>query len=233
MKKTLFIFFLSLSLGAEARAQTILQQFSAVSSGAGTVSDMDLPEPTGKGSVLITMPLLLTPGVKVVSVTDNAPDGGNTYKQIPGTSSSCSDQALDIWYCENCNPGVTELKIHLSDHVRASINAFLEVSGLALSSVVDGSGAHLSDGTATSGGFEVGPDITTTAKDFIIARYFSTAPLPSGVTPVAWTHKPSYVYVLTGPSGKYQPTLTGAVPAGKFCMSMAAFKIGTSTTVPQ
>jgi len=220
--------------GVELSAQTIVQQFTAVSSGAGTVSDMDLPEPTGKGSVLIAMPVLIMPGVKVLSVTDNAPDGGNTYKQVPGTVTSCAKQSLDIWYCENCNPGVTELKFHLSDHVKASLNAFLEVSNLALSSVVDGNGASVKDGTATSAGLEVGPRMTTTAKDFIIARYFATPPIPSGVTPAAWTRTPSYVYALDAAAGTYQPTLTGAKTGDNFCMGMAAFKIAApvETAVP-
>jgi hypothetical protein len=194
---------------------------------------MDLPEPTAKGSALIAMPLLLTPGVKVVSVTDNAPDGGNTYKQIPGTISSCAQQTQDIWYCENCKPGVTELKFHLSDHVRASINTFLEVSGLALSSVVDGSGVALSDRKATSAGLEVGPSITTKVNDFIIARYFSDAPLPTGVTPAVWAYATSYVYALNAPSGTHQPTLTGAKPDSNYCISMAAFKIAPAVAVPQ
>ena len=232
MKKKLLIVLL-LWGGVELSAQTIVQQFAAVSSRPSPVSDMDLNEPTGKGSVLIAMPALLSPGVKVLSVTDNAPDGGNTYKQIPGAISSCAKKSLDIWYCENCKPGVTELKFHLSDRAKASINAFLEVSNIALSSVVDGSGAHVSDGTATSAGLEVGPSITTTATDFIIARYFPTAPLPTGVTPAAWTYTTSYVYVLNAPSGTYQPTLTGGKAAGSFCMSMAAFKTAASVASPQ
>ncbi|MGB8597845.1 MAG: hypothetical protein WCD48_20290 [Candidatus Sulfotelmatobacter sp.] len=223
MGRKLLVFLLFCG-GVELSAQTVVQQFVAVSAGAGTVSDMDLPKPSGKGSVLIAMPVLLSPGVKVLSVSDNAPDGGNTYKQVPGTSSSCAEKSLDIWYCENCNPGVTELKFHLSDHVKGSLNAFLEVSGMALSSVLDGTGAQVSNGTATSGDLEVGPSITTTTKDFIIARYFSTAPLPTGVTPAGWKYSTSYVYFLNAPSGTYQPTLTGGRAAGSFCMGMAAFK---------
>jgi hypothetical protein len=226
--KTRLLLLLLLWGGFELSAQTIVQQFAAVSAGAGTVSDMDLPNPSLQGSVLITMPMLLTPGIKVVSVTDNSPDGGNTYKQIPGTISSCAKQSLDIWYCENCKGGVTELKFHLSGHVRASLNSFLEVSNMASSSVLDGSGAHVSDGTATSAGLEVGPSITTTAKDFVIARYFSATPLPTGVTPAAWKYTTSYVYALDALPGSYQPTLTGAKPAGSFCMGMAAFKTGAS-----
>jgi hypothetical protein len=224
MKKKLVVLFLLLG-AVELSAQTVLQKFTAVSSGAGTISDMDLPDPTAKGSVLIAMPLLLTPNVKVISVTDNAPAGGNTYKQISGTVSSCQKQSLDIWYCENCNPGVTELKFHLSEHVRASLNGFMEVSGLALSSVVDGSGAHVSDGKRTSAGLEVGPSITTTAKDFIITRYFSTPPLPTAVTPSAWTYNASFAYIPSAAAGTYQPTLSGGGgTSGTFCMSMAAFK---------
>ena len=231
MKKNLLVFLL-LWGGVELSAQTVLQQFAAVSSGAGTVSDMDLPEPTAKGSVLIAMPLQISPDVKVLSVTDNAPTGGNTYKQIAGATSSCTKQSLEIWYCENCNPDVTELKFHLSGHVRASINGFMEVSGLALSSVVDGSGVHLSDGAATKAGLEVGPSITTTAKDFIVARYFSTPPLPTAVTPAAWKYTTSFVYDLNEPPGTYQPTLTGGKAASDFCMGMAAFKAASSDTVP-
>src|ERR1700682_6277863 len=126
MKEQLLILLLLLWGGLQLSAQTIVQQFVAISTG-GEVSDMDLSQPTDKGSVLIAMPVLLSPGVKVLSVTDNAPDGGNTYKQVSGASSSCAKKSLDIWYCENCNPGVTELKFHLSDRVKASINAFLEV----------------------------------------------------------------------------------------------------------
>jgi hypothetical protein len=230
--KRYLLAFLFLWGGLELSAQTVLQQFVAVSSGAGTVSDMDLPEPTAKGSVLIAMPVQLSPGVKVISVTDNAPDGGNTYKQVAGATSSCAKQALEIWYCENCNPGVTELKFHLSDHVRASLNGFLEVSGLALASVVDGDGVHLNDGAATSGGKEVGPSLKTTANDFIIARYFSAPPpLPTGVTPEAWKYTTSYVYVLNGASGTYQPTLTGGKAASKYCMGMAAFKAAAPAPV--
>lgn len=51
----------------------------------------------------------------VVSVTDNAPDGGNTYKQINNASSSCSKRSIDFWYCENCKADVTELKFHMWD----------------------------------------------------------------------------------------------------------------------
>jgi hypothetical protein len=223
MKKTLFLL-LFLWTGVHSSAQTIVQQFAAVSSGAGTVSDMDLA-PTAKGSVLIAMPLLLFPGVKVLSVTDDAPAGGNTYKQVPGTTSSCAGKSLDIWYCEHCNPDVTELKFHLSGHVTASINAFLEVSGLASPTIVDGSGVHVSDGVATKEGSIVGPRITTTAKDFVVARYFADPPLPSGVTPGEWTFTKSFIYVLEASSRTYQPTLTGGRAAGNFCMSMAAFKI--------
>ncbi len=224
MKKNLLLFLL-LWAGVDLSAQTVLQQFTAVSSGAGTVSDMDLPQPTAKGSVLIAMPVQLSPDVKLISVTDNAPDGGNTYKQVVGAASSCGKQSLEIWYCENCNPGVTELKFHLSGHVRASLNSFLEVSGLALSSVVDGKGVHLADGTATSAGLEVGPSIKTTASDFIIARYFSSPPpMPTGATPVAWKYNPSFIYVTNGAVGTYQPTLTGGRAASEYCMGMAAFK---------
>ena len=220
-------------------AQTIVQQFASISqthgdysSGPGSVSDMDL-EASGKGNLLIAMPgLVLSPGVKVLSVTDNAPDAGNTYRQVPDAISSCGDNGpLDIWYCENCKPGVTELKFHFSGRARASINTFLEVSNMASSSVLDGNGAHVSDGTATSAGLEVGPSITTTATDLIIARYLSGDPNPTGVTPAAWTHKPSYAYVLNGPPGTYQPTLTGGKAASSFCMSVAAFKTAGATAV--
>ncbi|MGA2456669.1 MAG: hypothetical protein ABSF85_03810 [Terriglobales bacterium] len=227
MKKGLLILLL-LWGGVASSAQTIVQQFVAISSGDET-SDMDLKAPTGKGSILIAMPALLAPGVKVLKVTDNAPDGGNTYKQIPGATSSCAKKSVDIWYCENCNGGVTELKYHLSGRAKANINAFLEISNVALSSVVDGHGAHVSDGSATSKGLEVGPSITTTAKDFIIARYVSSAPRPSGVTPAAWTYKTSYVYVLNAPPGTYQPTLTGGKAGGSFCMSVAAFKTAAAS----
>jgi hypothetical protein len=212
-------------------AQTIIQQFAALSAGSGTTSDMDI-DPTGKGDVLIAMPLLLTPGVKVVSVTDNAPDGGNTYKQVPGALSSCGDSGpLDIWYCEKCNPGVTELKFHLSGHVRASINSFLEVSGMASTSLLDGNGAQVSNGTATSAGSEVGPAIKTTATDLIVAGYFSGASPSSGITPATWTYKPSYAYVADGPPGTYQPTLTGGKAGSSFCMSVAAFKTAGAHSV--
>lgn len=227
MSKKLLVL-LALCGGVELPAQTILQQFVAVSSGAGTVSDMDLPDPSVEGSVLIAMPVLLSPGVKVVSVTDNAPSGGNTYKQVPGASASCAGQSLDIWYCENCNPGVTELKFHLSGHVRASLNAFLEVSKMALSSVLDGSGAQVSNRTATKEGLEPGPSLTATANDFVIARYFANPPLPTGVTPTGWTFKTSYVYFRDGPPKTYQPTLTGGKAAGSYCVGMAAFKTAAS-----
>jgi hypothetical protein len=223
MKKNILVFLL-LWGGAELSAQTVLQQFAAVSSGAGTVSDMDLPQPTAPGSVLLAMPVQLSPDIKVESVTDNAPDGGNTYKQVVGATSSCGKKSLEIWYCENCHPGVTELKFHLTGHVTGSINGFMEVAGLALSSVVDGSGVHLSDGAASSAGSEVGPSIRTTANDFVIARYFSAPPLPNAVTPAEWKYSTSFAYVLNGPAGTYQPTLTGGKAANQFCMGIAAFK---------
>jgi len=228
MKRSLLVFLLM--AGTASSAQTVLQQFAAVSSGAGTVSDMDLPQPSAKGSVLIAAPILLTPDVKVVSVTDNAPAGGNIYKAVKGSLSYCNKQALEIWYCENCNPDVTELKFHLSGHVRASINNFLEVSGLALSEVLDGMGAAVSDGTVTSAGQGEGPKLTTTAQDFILAPYFSTPPLPTGVTPAAWSHHPSYVYLLNGAPGTYQPNLTGGKSGSNFCASMAAFKTAATAS---
>ncbi len=231
MKKR-FLVLLLLCAGVKLSAQTIVQQFAAISAGDGTVSDMDL-EPTIEGSTLIGMPLELTPGVTVLSVTDNAPAGGNTYKRASGARASCPQGLLDIWYCENCNPGVTELKFHLSGNVRASLNSFLEVSNLSPSSLLDGDGEQLSNGIANSEGQEVGPKITTTATDFIVARFFSTAPYPTGVTPAPWAFKPSYAYVLNAPAGTYQPTLTGGKAGNSFCMSVAAFKIAGSAKGPQ
>lgn len=227
MNKILLVFLL-LWVNIELSAETIVQQFTAISSGAGTVSDMDLPQPSAKGSVLIAMPVLLSPGVKVLSVTDNAPAGSNTYKQVPGTGASCANKSLDIWYCENCNAGVTELKFHLSGPVRGSLNAFLEVSGTALTSVLDGNGSQVSKRTGASAGLTAGPSITTNTKDFIVARYFSVPLLPTGVAPSEWKYNPSYVYVLDALPGTYQPTLTGAKSGTEFCMSVAAFKIAAS-----
>ena len=217
--------------GVDLRAQTIVQQFAAVSAGAGEVSDMDLNQPTGQGSLLIAMPEMLSPEIKVLSVTDDAPDGGNTYKQVKDASSSCESRAVQIWYCENCKGGVTELKFHLSGHVMGSINAFFEVSGMALSSVLDGS-AHVSDGAATSEGQEIGPKIATTATDFIIARYSSSSH-PTGGRPADWIFKPAYAYGRQLPAGSYQPTLTVESAGGVFCVSMAAFKTATSPPAPK
>jgi hypothetical protein len=216
--------------GVTTSAQTVLQQFAAVSAGAGEVTDMDLPRATSQGSVLIAMPGLLSPGVTVLSVTDNAASGGNTYKQVPNSISACADLPLDIWYCENCKAGVTELKYHLSGHVKASITAFLEVSNMAFSSVVDGGGVQVSNRVGTSEGLEVGPSLTTAATDFVIARYSTAVPLPTAVTPSIWTFKTTYVYALNAPPGTYQPTLIGAKPGSSFCMSMAAFKIRPAGT---
>jgi len=231
MKKQ-FLLLLLLCGGVELSAQTVVQQFAAISAGEATTSDMDL-EPTAKGSTLIGMPLELTSGVKVLSVTDNAPAGGNTYKLASGARSSCPEGLLDIWYCENCNPGVSELQFHLSSHTKASLNSFLEVSNLTSTSVLDGDGEQLSSGIANSGGQEVGPKITTTATDFIVARFFSTAPYPTGVTPAPWVFKPSYAYILKAPPGTYQPILTGGKAGDTFCMSVAAFKIAGSVASPQ
>lgn len=216
-------------------AQTILQEFSAVSHGGGVKvkSDLDV-QATVKGSTLIGMPGQLSPGVKILSVTDNSPDGPNTYKQVSGASSSCPNGPLEIWYCENCNGGVTELQFHLSGHVHGSINGFMEVANLAPSLVLDGTGAHISNGASTKTGSEVGPSIKTTANDFIVARFFSAPEYPTGITPDAWTLKSSYAYVLNGPAGTYQPTLTGAKDGETFCMSVAAFKVAPeSTAAPQ
>jgi hypothetical protein len=130
---------------------------------------------------------------------------------------------MDIWYCENCKGGVTELKFHLSDHVRASLNTFIEVSGLETSSVVDGTGVHVSEGSAASDGSEPGPKIKTTGKAFVLARYFADMPLPAGVSPKEWNFTKSYTYTI-GPAGPYQPTLTGGKAASNYCVSMAAFK---------
>jgi hypothetical protein len=224
MKKKLLTLFLFWA-AAELPAQTIVQQFLDISTTPAPTSDMDLPKPTLKGSVLIGMPGPTSAGVKVLSVTDNAPAGGNTYKQVPGAASSCgTTQSLDIWYCENCNGGVTELKFHLSGGAKISINTFLELSNMRLSSVLDGTGTHVNDGTRTTAGLEIGPAITTTATDFIVARYHSTNPIPTGVSPAPWTYKTTYVYVPNAPSGTYQPTLTGKGTSGTYCMSMAAFK---------
>jgi len=213
-------------------AQTVVQQFAAVSAGAGTVSDMDLIQPTADGSVLLAMPEQLTPGIKVESVTDNAPDGGNKYQKVTAAASSCANRSIEIWYCEKCKGGVTELKFHLSGHVRASINGFMEVAGVALSDVLDGSGVQVSDATVGKDGQQVGPKITTKATDFVIGRYSSTS-RPSAVSLPGWTFKSTYVYGSNLPPGTYQPTLTGGKTGGSFCMSMAAFKAGAADAKPQ
>jgi hypothetical protein len=215
---------LGMMLGSiDLSAQTIVQQFTAVSAGADVTTDMDLNSPTLKGSLIIAIPELLTPNIKVMSITDNAPGGGNTYKQVTTANSSCPGGSITIWYCENCNPGATELKFHNNEHTRASLNSFIELSDMALSDVVDGGGAQVSNGTGTSAGL-AGPSLKTTTQDFIIARYSSTAPRPKAVTPSSWTFKPAYVYQQNAPAGTYQPTLAGASSESKFCVSMAAFK---------
>jgi hypothetical protein len=226
MKKLLVL--LLLLGGLELQAQTIVQEIFNVG-GASHVSDMDVPKPTRPGSTLIAMPGPMSTSVKVMSITDNAPSGSNLYKQVPGAASSCGKQSLDVWYCEKCNPGVTELKYHFSGHVM-SVNTFLEVADLALSSPVDGSGANVTEGTGSSDGVEAGPAIKTTATDFIIARYASAA-APSAVTPAPWTLKSTYVYAANAAMGTHQPTLTGGGAAGNFCMSMAAFKTTASGSV--
>jgi hypothetical protein len=228
MKNTLIV--VTILCAVQVSAQTVVQQFVAISRGAGTVSDMDLDGPTAEGSTLIAMPFEFTPGIKVLSVTDNAPAGGNTYKQVPGSVASCAGALLDIWYCEKCNSGVTELKFHLSGHVQMSVNAFAEVSGLQMSSVLDGEGSHVNDGTRTSDGLEVGPKIKTSTNDFIIARYSSAVPKPTAA-PAPWILKPSYAYLLNGSPGTYEPTLTGGGTAGNYCMSVAAFKTAASAPV--
>jgi hypothetical protein len=224
MKVKLLSLFL-LCAAVQAPSQTIVQEQFAIGSMPAPVADMDLHHPTTQGNVLVAMPGPTSNGIKVLSVTDNAPGGGNTYKQVPGAASSCGGaQTLDIWYCENCNGGVTELKFHLSGGARASINTFLELSDMPQSSVLDGTGAHVSDGTRTSAGLEVGPSIKTTGKDFVVARYTSTNPIPTGVSPASWMYKTTYVYEVNAPAGNHQPTLTGGGTSGTFCMSMAAFK---------
>lgn len=220
MSKTLLMLSLLLLGGVHLSAQTVVQEFVSIGAPADVI-DMDLPKPSAKGSVLIAMPGPLFPGITVASVTDNK---GNTYKQVPGAASSSEGKSLQIFYCENCNPGVTELKFHMSSFAKGSINTFLEVAGLALSSLLDDGGAQVSDGTATGDGVEVGPSITTTANAFVIARYSSAAPLPKGVTPAAWAYKTTHVFVQRAAPGTYQPKLSEAAPGSKFSMSMAAFK---------
>jgi hypothetical protein len=215
---------LSLLLGASyssSYGQTLRQEFVSIGAPADVI-DMDLPKPSAQGSVLIAMPGPLTPGIKVTSVTDNK---GDTFKEVRGATSTAEGKSLQIFYCENCHPDVVELKFHMSAFAKlGSINTFLEVSGLALSSVLDGSGVQVSDGKATSDGLELGPSVTTTAKDFVIARYASASPLPKGVTPEAWTYKTTHIYLQKAPTGTYQPKLTGAAAGSNFAMSMAAFK---------
>ncbi len=206
--------------GVKVSAQTVLQDFVSIGAPAEVI-DMDLPKPSAKGSVLIAMPGPLTEGVKVISIVDNK---GNTYKEIPGATSSATGKSLQIWYCENCAEGVTELKFRMSRFAKlGSINGFVEVSNVALSSSLEGS-AQVSDGKATSDGLEAGPSITTSARAFLIARYASDSPLPKGVNPAPWTYKTTHVYLEGGAPGTYQPKLTGATAGSNFAMSMAAFK---------
>jgi hypothetical protein len=228
MKAKLLVFLLLLG-GVELRGQTIVQQFVSLTRAQTLQPHIDI-SPTRAGSLIIVMPGPLSSDIKVVSVTDNATAGDKTYKQVDGAASSSTgmNSALDIWYCEKCKGGATEIKINLSAPAKGSMNAFLEVANMASSSALDGSGVNLTNGTGSSAGLEVGPSLTTTATDFIIARYVSTFTSPTGVTPAAWTYKSTYVYIPKAPAGTYQPTLTGASPAASFCMSMAAFKIAAS-----
>ena len=228
MRKIVFFPFLLLFAHTVLSAQTILQQFAAVSAGAGEVADMDLPQPTTKGSLILAMPESLTPDIKVVQVTDNAEDGGNTYKQVPSSTSLCLGRYVEIWYCENCKGGVTELKFHLSGHEQGGIHAFMEITDIASPSL-EGNGVQLSDATADKNGREVGPSIKISGHDFVIARY-SSKPRPTAVTPNLWTYKPTYVYGLSLPAGTYQPVLSGENTAGaNFCMSVAAFRVASAS----
>lgn len=221
MKKTILILSLLLWGGVALSAQTIVQQLTSLSQGAHD-SLMELKEPTSKGSLLIALSTIVSPGVRVLTVTDDAQGGSNVYKKIAGASSSCANKFIDIWYCENCKPGATVVTFHQTE-ASASVISFLEVSNMASSSVLDGSGAQVSDGTATSAGLELGPSFKTTATDFIVSAYF---PPPSGLTSAAWKFSPSFAYAQNEPPGTYQPTLTGAKPNGNFCIGVAAFKTG-------
>jgi hypothetical protein len=229
MKRSLLALAL-LWAGTQATAQTIVQEFTAISAASASVSDMDLTQPTVEGDTLIAIPEQLSPGVKVSSVTDNAPDGGNTYKEAAGAASTCAKRSLSIWYCEHCKGGVTELKFHLSGRPAGSLNSFLEVSDLASSSVID-STAQVSEQADNKDGRQAGPRIVTTAEDFVVAR-FPVASQAKGVTPELWTAQPAYVYARNLPAGTYQPTLTGVEPTGSFCMSMAAFKKAAPPPTP-
>jgi hypothetical protein len=228
MKKNLLLLSLLLPASVASSAQTVLQQFTSLSQGSVHRSFIELKQPTRKGSVLIAIPMFVAPNIRVLKVSDDGPEGGSVYHKIEAAAASCANKFVDIWYCENCKAGVTEIKMELSDTAQG-LNSFLEVADLAPSAAIDGPGAHVSDGTATIAGQAPGASITTSAQDFVLAAYFPPA---AGITPASWAFTRSFAYLQSAPPGTYQPTLTGAKP-GNYCMAMAAFKAATTASAPK
>ena len=167
----------------------------------------------------------------VTSITDNATGGSNSYHQVTsarGSVASTENSFSDLWYAENINPGATSITVTSSGASFILVEAF-EFSGMVTSGSPDGSGANVSNATA-SGTSALGASLTTSTSDVL----YCGGDL-SGLSAVSsgWTidGDGDGAYMLNSVVGTLQPTFT--VTSGTpYEASCAAFKVASSMAPP-
>ncbi len=196
---------------------------------AATTSSTLTIGPSGAGHLIVVAAHLADMG-SVLAITDNAPNGGNTYASIAmarATNTNPPD-AVEIWFARDSSAGATTITIATSTLIVGGVA--WEVSGIRTDSPVDTATTLDAQAATTT---PLGPHITTRESgEFVV----SVAIVANGISAThagneftndqrtrgnGWAHLKDPVAA----AGDHQAEWDQAV-AGAYCADAAAFRVG-------
>jgi hypothetical protein len=123
-----------MSCSTQAPPVALVQSAAAAATGSGTVFRLNT-QATGGGNLLaVGLSIFEISGAAcVVSITDNAPGGGNVYSSAGAFASDSASGGAEIWYAANSRAGATQMTITLRAGCsgRRPATYFAEFSGVA------------------------------------------------------------------------------------------------------
>jgi hypothetical protein len=190
-------------------------------------SDSVVVLPTLAGDLLVVGITLAALG-SVISITDNAPGGGNAYESDVRASDPSTESA-EIWYARNSRAGATEVTVTLSA-APSFVMWFTELSGLDPTSPLDATNT-VSDQMATGSILpapRVSPSAASAVVLSIVALTGSVTAIESGnpFVSLGTQQGNDEAYYVAHSSGAYGAswTIENPTPPIPFCASTVAFR---------
>lgn len=177
----------------------------------------------------------------VVSVTDNATGGSNTYVQASGAAGTTGVDQTDVWYCLSAaHAGATTVTVTFSG-VAGTFNKeawVFEVSGFT--SAAFDLAANVTNGTGVAS-TDTGASVTTTSTTGFLVGVITTS-FTIAANPKAGNEFTSggdisatsdaACSLISSTATAHQPVWTDGTATASFCSSTAAFKEASGGFVP-